>query len=198
MEELNNQSNENEKEKKEELLQDSYNEDENEFNELIDSNIFENIKGNINIFKKFNIYFYLNLNTDNIFIFNIKTNIFEINKSYIYELIKDIVNKINDKRFEIKYNSFEYIISLKDIEEENKDFYIKNYELKPCKKKNYLPKFDSPSYSSSSLIKNIENENISFISKNPLNILLMKKERNYEESKSKYQIDEEEYEIEKV
>jgi hypothetical protein len=38
-----------------------------------------------------------------------------------------------------------------------------------------MPKNDCPSYSSYSLLKNIERENISFISKLPLNIMIREK-----------------------
>lgn len=194
MEELKNKSDENEKE---DLLQDNISEYGEEINEIIYSNSFDN--NNNNVFKRFNIYFYLNIFNDNIYIFDIKTDIFDINKKYVYNLIQNIVKVINEKKFKIKYNSIDYIISLKDIEdEENIDFYIKNYELKPCKKKNNFPKFDSPSYSSTSLLKNIENENISFISKNLLNIMLIKNEKNEEELSSKYQIDDDEEEEKEI
>ena len=71
------------------------------------------------------------------------------------------------------------------------DFYIKNYEIKPCKKKNFMPKTDCPSFSSSALLKNIEKENISFVSKNNLNIMLLEK-FDSDEPSSKYEIDDEE------
>jgi len=146
-----------------------------EFNEELKELKIENISGNENEnkVKNFNIYFYLNLDKENSFIFPIKSEFFKINKQYTYELIKDIVKKINNENIIFKYNSKDYIISLKDIEDDDDfDFYIKNYELKPCKKKNFMPKSDCPSYSSSSLLKNIEKENISFVSKLPLNIMI--------------------------
>ena len=149
-----------------------------EFNEELKELKIENISGNENENKvnNFNIYFYLNLDKENSFIFPIKSEFFKINKQYTYELIKDIVKKINNENIIIKYNSKDYIISLKDIEDDDDfNFYIKNYELKPCKKKNFMPKSDCPSYSSSSLLKNIEKENISFVSKLPLNIMIREK-----------------------
>jgi len=149
-----------------------------EFNDELKELTNENISGdgNENKVKNYNIYFYLNLNKENSFIFPIKSDFFKINKQYIYELIKNIVKKINNENINIKYNSKDYIISLKDIEDDDDiDFYIKNYELKPCKKKNFMPKSDCPSYSSSSLLKNIEKENISFVSKLPLNIMVREK-----------------------
>ena len=149
-----------------------------EFNDELKELKIENISGdeNENKVKNYNIYFYLNLNKENSFIFPIKSDFFKINKQYIYELIKNIVKKINNENINIKYNSKDYIISLKDIEDDDDfDFYIKNYELKPCKKKNFMPKSDCPNYSSSSLLKNIEKENISFVSKLPLNIMIREK-----------------------
>ena len=149
-----------------------------EFNDKLKELKIENISGdeNENKVKNYNIYFYLNLNKENSFIFPIKSDFFKINKQYIYELIKNIVKKINNENIIIKYNSKDYIIFLKDIEDDDDiDFYIKNYELKPCKKKTFMPKSDSPSYSSSSLLKNIEKENISFVSKLPLNIMIREK-----------------------
>lgn len=144
-------------------------------------------------FKQYNVYCYFNINKDISFIFPIKTDLFYINKQYIYELIKNVVKKINSQEIVITYNSAKCIISLKDVEEdENFDFYIKNYEIKPCKKKNFMPKDDSPSYSSYSLLNCIENENISFVLKNPMNIMIREKyEKNGEENKFKYNIDDE-------
>ena len=150
-----------------------------------------------NASKKFKIYFYLNINKDNTFIIPIQTDFFKINKQYVYELIKYTVKKINNEKIKIKLNSIEYFVSLKDIENNENcgnddfDFYINNYEIKPCKKKNHIPKNDSPSYHSSSLLKNIENDNISFICKSPLNIMI--REKNvYEEKRSfNYESDDE-------
>ena len=154
-----------------------------EVNELKKTNISNQNQKDFNKLKKYIIYFYLNLNK-NSFIFPIISDNFFINKQYVYELIKNIVKKINDNNITINFNNNNYIISLKDIEDdENMDFYIKNYELRPCKKKNFVPKIDCPSFSSSSLLKNIENEKISFVSKNQLNIMLREK---YEKDQELY------------
>ena len=66
-----------------------------EFNEELKELKIENISGNENEnkVKNFNIYFYLNLDKENSFIFPIKSEFFKINKQYTYELIKDIVKK---------------------------------------------------------------------------------------------------------
>ena len=130
-------------------------------------------------------------NKDNIFNFKIRTCFFDINNQYVYELIKNVVKIINDKKICVQINTINYVISLKDIEdEENMDFYMKIYELKLCSKKNYFPKDDLPCFSSSSLLNIIENDNISFISKNPLNIMLREKFENCEENNAQnYKLD---------
>ena len=145
--------------------------------EIKKSDFSNNIKIDNNYLKKYKIYFYFKLN-ENKFIFPIITDFFNVNTQYIYDLIKNIVKKINDKNIIINYNNNNnYIVSLRDIEDdENLDFYINNYEIKPSKKKKFIPKSDCPSFSSFSLLKNIENENISFISKNSLNIMLREKD----------------------
>ena len=139
----------------------------------------------------FEAYFYFTIE-DKEFIFPIQSNLFNINAQYIYELIENIVKTINEKNIIINYNNNDYIISLKDLEDSedqnNNDFYIENYELKPCKKKNFFPKMDLPSFSPKSLLKNIENKKLSFIVKNPLNIMIREKsEINKEENSNKYQ-----------
>ena len=181
MEELENKSNEVIEEKI--FEDDDLIELKDEENELKKSNISNQNQKDFDKIKKYIIYFYLNLNK-NSFIFPIISDNFIINKQYVYELIKNIVKIINDNNITINFNNNNYIISLKDIEDdENIDFYIKNYELRPCKKKNFEPKKDCPSFSSSSLLKNIENEKISFISKNQLNIMLRAK---YEKDQELY------------
>ena len=135
-------------------------------NNLIINNCF-------NIYIQFKIYFNLSIN-NNEFIFKINSDYFNINEQYIYELIKNIVKIINNKKFIVKNNFNNYIISLKDCEEENNiDFYIKNYEIKQYINKISLLKNDSPTYSSNSLINKILDEKINFVSKNPLNIMLI-------------------------
>ena len=110
-----------------------------------------------------------------------------INEQYIYELIENLVKVINDKKFEIKYKSNNYILSLKDWETENIDFYINNYELRPCKKKNHFPNYDLPNYYAKSLLNNIEKEVICFIPKDPINILLIEKYDTIEQEKKYFE-----------
>ena len=59
---------------------------------------------------------------------------------YGYDLIENIIDKINDKSLVINYNSKEYIISLKTSENNKINFYSDNYELKLCKKKKFKTK----------------------------------------------------------
>ena len=59
-----------------------------------------------------------------------------------------------------------------------------------------MPKNDSPSYSSSSLLKNLQNENISFICKSPLNIMIRAKNEIYEQEEERnfnYESDDEDF-----
>ena len=145
-----------------------------------ENNIFEK-----NIFKKFTINFYFQLNEKKDFIFPIESNLFNIDNQYTYELIENIIKKINDKLITIINNSNEYIISLKNTENNNKiEFFMENYELRFCNKKTLKPKFDLPPISSNILLNNIMKEKISFICKNKLFILLIEK---YEEKKDNYE-----------
>jgi hypothetical protein len=177
-------------------------EDEEYYKELNDGNEFDEFenefdsnskkinlaKNNEDKYAKFNTYFYFKLNENNEFNFPIQTDIFNKSKQYVYELIKNIIKKINEKNLVINYNNIDYIVSLKDTEEEDINFYIKNYELKPCKKKNFKPKNDCPSFSPNSLLENVDNKLISFISKNSLNLML----RERIEENNKYQYDDDE------
>lgn len=177
-------------------------EDDEYFKELNDGNEFDEFeneldcnsqklnldKKNVDKYFKFNIYFYFKLDENNEYIFPIQSDIFNKSKQYVHELIKNIIKKINEKNIVINFNNVDYIVSLKDTEDEDVDFYIKNYELKPCKKKNFKPKDDCPSFSSNSLLENVDNKLISFISKNSLNVMIREK---FEEN-NKYQYDDDE------
>ena len=178
-------------------------EDDEYFKELNDGNEFDEFeneldcnsqklnldKKNVDKYFKFNIYFYFKLDENNEYIFPIQSDIFNKSKQYVHELIKNIIKKINEKNIVINFNNVDYIVSLKDTEDEDVDFYIKNYELKPCKKKNFKPKDDCPSFSSNSLLENVDNKLISFISKNSLNVMI--REKFEENNKYQYYDDEE-------
>ena len=124
-----------------------------------------------NIIKKFNVNFYFDFNKDKKFVVQITTDSFNADNFHIYDLIKYIVKKINDSNIIIKDNNDNYSVSLKDTDEEDKDFYINNYELKPY---DYWTNKYCGDYSPEETIKSIKEDNISFFSKNPLNIFLMK------------------------
>ena len=158
-----------------ELEYDYESDDEFDCDEKKQYNQFNNYENyyNINIIN-FKVYFYFEINNYK-YVFSIESDDFNIEKNYIYELLKNIVKIINNKNITIKYHNNNYLVSLKDIEDNDKEFYIKNYELKSCKKNNFYPKNDLPSYSSTILLKNIIKDRISFVSKNPLNIMLIQK-----------------------
>ena len=153
-------------------------EDINEEDYLTDSeeennnqNERRNMKIEENIIKKFNVNFYFDFNKDKKFVVQITTDSFNADNFHIYDLIKYIVKKINDSNIIIKDNNDNYSVSLKDTDEEDKDFYINNYELKPY---DYWTNKYCEDYSPEKTIKSIKEDNISFFSKNPLNIFLMK------------------------
>ena len=165
-----------------------------EFEKELDSNSKDlNLdKKDENNFVKFDAYFYFKINEENEFIFPIQSDLFNIDEQYVHELIKNTVKKINEKNIIINYDNNKYIISLKDCEENkegnNKDFYIKNYEFKPCNKNNFFPDVESENFPSDILLKNIDSKKINFMVKSPLNIMIREKmDTNKEEGDNKYQ-----------
>ena len=126
--------------------------------------------------KKFNIYFYFVFNKNKKYIIHICTESFNVNNFHVHELIEYIVHEINNANIIIKYNNIDYSISLKDIEENDENekfvFYSNNYEIKPY---NFLTKNNTRNFCSSSLIKSIDEENIVLLSKEVLNIMILKK-----------------------
>jgi hypothetical protein len=156
----------------EEFDEDNYFSDLEEENAYMESTQSLNYKEIIRI-KKFNVYFYFDFNKNKKFVLPINIESFNVADYHIYDLIKYVVKKINNSNIVVKDNNINYSVSLKDIEEEeeNIDFYINNYEIKPF---DFWTKKDCPIYSSKDSLKTIEEENISFFSKNPLNVLLMK------------------------
>ena len=170
----------------EEFINDEFNEEESCDEEFKDEKLKLNYdnSNNIDILKKFEVYFFIKLDNKENFIFPIESDLLNINKQCISDLIKNIVKKINDNSFIVHYNSMEYLLSLKECENyyDDNNFYINNYELRPCKKKTLLPKFDLPPFFANSPLLNIINEKISFITKNPLNIMLINKFQEYDEN----------------
>ena len=189
-----------------EKLENRLKENEDIFQEINDGEFFsEEFEKELNIitkdleknekqetkFSKFDVFFYFTIKKKE-FVFQIKSDLFDLDKQYTYELIQNIVKKINEKKITINLDNIKYILSLKDIEynegKNNKDFYIKNYEFKQCNKDNFVPIKDREAFSSKSLLKNIDSKKISFMAKNPLNIMLREKiETKLEEGDNKYQ-----------
>ena len=131
----------------------------------------------LNPIKKFNIYFYFSFNKKRKYLIHICKESFNVNNTKIYEFIEYIVHKINNANICIKYNNIDYSISLKDIEDNDENekfkFYSNNYEIKPY---NFLTNNNNKhSYRSISLLESIEEENITLLSKDELNIMIMKK-----------------------
>lgn len=189
MEELENKLKENEEYLQDPNIDTISDEFENELNELTKNLGISEKK--VEKYIKYDVFFHFTIKNKD-FVFQIKSDLFNLNEQYAYELIQNIVEKINEKKIIINYNNTKYNISLKDCEDDekrkNKDFYIKNYEFKPCNKKNFIPKKDSESFPSDTLLKNFDSKKISFIAKSPLNIMIREKmETTKEEGDNKYQ-----------
>ena len=147
-------------------LDENYNSDESQY-----------INNNRTEIKKFNIFFYFEFNKRKQFIIPISTESFNVNNIHVIDVIKYIIYKINNSNIIVKYNDDDYSISLKDLEDdddekEKMDFYNDNYEIKPYE---FWTKNNSTSYCTSSLLSTINEENITFVLKNTLNVMLMKK-----------------------
>lgn len=131
------------------------------------------INNEINLIKKFNVQFYFDFKENKKYVLPISIENFNVANFHIYDLIIYIVKKINNSNIIIKDNNIKYSVSLRDVEgleEENIDFYINNYEIKPFE---ILPKKECSNYSSKALLNSIEEENITFCTKNILNIMLV-------------------------
>ena len=118
-----------------------------------------------NIFYKYNIYFSFLFDKKE-FSVSIESGVFNIYKNNVQDLIKNIINKINEKNIIIQNNKINYILSLKDSDEQ--DFYKNNYELRNYKKDEYII------YSSDLLLSEIKETKLNFVTKNYLNIMIRK------------------------
>ena len=118
-----------------------------------------------NIFSKFNIYFSFLFDKKE-FIIQIESDVFNINENNVQDLIKNIIYKINDKNIIIQKDKINYIISLKDSDEQ--DFYKNNYELRTYKENDYIV------YPPDLLLNDIEAKKLNLVSKNYLNIMIRK------------------------
>ena len=193
VEELTKEIKEYDKLVKEEIIEENFYDD---FNYEENTNIFYKEKDKVSDTKKFTVYFYLELNKNNYYIFPIESDLLDINTQYGYDLIENIINKINNKSIVVNNNSMQYIFSLKDCQNNNnKNFYMENYELRLCKK-NLKPNFELPPFYSSFLLKNIFNEKLSLICQNNLYIMLLEKTGdNHENEKENENINEKEHKI---
>ena len=118
-----------------------------------------------NLFSKFNIYFSFLFDKKE-FIIQIESDVFNINENNVQDLIKNIIYKINDKNIIIQNDKINYIISLKDSDEQ--DFYKNNYELRTYKENDYIV------YPPDLLLNDIEAIKLNLVSKNYLNIMIRK------------------------
>jgi hypothetical protein len=133
--------------------------------------------------KKFNVYFYFNLNNKQEYNFFIESDLLNINNQYGYDLIRNIIKKINNESIIINNDSKRFIISLKDCENEDNNIYINNFELRKCKKNTLKPNKELPPFNSYLLLNNIIDDNISLICKNNIFIMLSEKYNDIEEVK---------------
>ena len=128
------------------------------------STISEN-KSNENIFSKFEIYFSFLFNNKE-FLVSIESDVFNLNKNNVQDLVKNIIYKINEKNIIFQHKKMKYIISLKDCEDP--DFYKDNYELR-----NYETK-EFSKYPFDLSLSDIKDTKLFFVCKNCLNIMIRK------------------------
>ena len=176
------------KEKKdyEEFVSEEFGEEDEfseEFGENDNFNLGKTNISEINLMKKFKVYFYFNLNKKNEYNFFIESDLLNINNQYGYDLIRNIIKKVNNECRVINNDSKNFIISLKDCENEDDSFYINNFELRKCKKTNLKPNKELPPFSSKLLLNNILDDSISLTCKNNIYIMLIEKYNDIEEEK---------------
>jgi len=133
--------------------------------------------------KTFKVYFYFILNKNEEYNLYIESGFLDVNNQYVYDLIRYIIKKINNESITINNNSKRYIISLKESENEDNNFYINNFEVRKCMKKTLKPNKELPPYESNLLLNKIKEDSISLICKNKLNIMLFEKYNDIEEEK---------------
>lgn len=118
-----------------------------------------------NVFNKFDIFFSFKFNQKD-FIISIESDVFNLNQNNIEDLVKNTIKKINEKNIFFQDNKINYILSLKDCEEDsNEDFYKDNYELISYDKKIINYPFDL-------ILNEVKNQKINLICKNTLNIMI--------------------------
>ena len=118
-----------------------------------------------NVFSKFDIIFSF-LFEQKEFSVSIESDIFNTNKKNVQDLIKNIINKINEKNIIIQKDKIKYILSLKDSDDT--DFINSNYELRTYNKNECIV------YPFDLLLSDIKVAKINFVSKNYLNMMIRK------------------------
>lgn len=118
-----------------------------------------------NIFSKFDIYFSFKFNQKE-FIISIESDVFNVNQNNIEDLVKNTIKKINEKNIFFQDNKINYILSLKDCEEDSKeDFYQDNYELISYDKQITNYPFDL-------ILNEVKTKKLNLLCKNMLNIMI--------------------------
>ena len=155
-------------------------EEEFEYNIFNDSNIlnettnlYENTSQNL---ISFNVYFNFRINEKIDNVFKIESDDLNIDTQKVSDLISDVIKKINAIKINIKYDSNEFILSLKEYE--NYEFYDNNYELKPCDKISHYCKYDCPFFPLTLKLYELIGQEICFIVKKTNNIKLLQKSKN--------------------
>jgi hypothetical protein len=124
----------------------------------------ENLR-NENVFSKFDIIFSFIFDKQE-FLISIESDVFNVNKNSVQDLIKNIINKINEKKIIFQHKKNKYILSLKDCEEEsNQEFYRVNYKLRNN---------ESKDFSFGSLLSDIRDKKLNFFCVNTLNLMIRK------------------------
>ena len=116
---------------------------------------------------KFRIYFFFKLNEKKEYIFPIESDTFDLDNQNVSDLIQNIIKKINDKKITINYDLKEFTLLLNVSE---KNIYI-DYELRPCDPLTHTPNNNDEPYSAKNKLNVIEAQEISFVSKTPINLI---------------------------
>ena len=70
------------------------------------------------MFKQIQSIFFLKIDKINEFVYSIETDFLNTKNQYGYDLVKNVILKINEKKIIINLNSINHIVSLKDWEDE--------------------------------------------------------------------------------
>ena len=139
------------------------------------TNLYETEIKSENLYS-FNVYFCLKINDKIKDIFLIESDELNIDTQCVSDLISNIVKKINSKKIKINYENNEFILLLKEYD--NNDFYYNNYELRSCDKMSHNPVYDCPCFSPTLMLDELISQDICFIVKKTNNIILLEKFEN--------------------